>query len=121
MTKEVKEIIDRMAFCPCDRVARAWDFVRQALTVLDSRPARAEPLGSALSNYRYDELRERAAAWRMRVGDAYDFVLRALDSYNLLEHGSNISNSWLDTDGELLLDFLQTHGCDPSKWPKCAE
>jgi len=61
---------------------------------------------------------ERDSGWVYASDDRY-FVVNALDSVDLLEHGSGIGGSWLSDSGKEALAFLREHGpgwCEEPGW-----
>lgn len=91
----IAAIIERMGMCGCGSDAK-WEAVRNVLRFAQAR---------ALQKFEDDN-------------DPYgELILHILDNKKLLDHGTNISGSWLTDDGILLLRFLENHGCDSDNWP----
>ena len=40
-----------------------------------------------------------------------------LNSWGLLDHGTDISFAWLTEDGEIIMEFLRNFGTDENIWP----
>lgn len=94
----------RLGFCGCGDPGSELIFMRDVLTLLKERSDAAD------LRLPHDDYLDKCSALEKKFGgnDQYRMhYLYWLDSLGLTEHGSNISGSWLDGDGEAVLVLLQ--------------
>jgi hypothetical protein len=95
--------------CGCGRSEEFWQVVKDVLTACDGHPCDDEEYRKK-QEQRFEEM--FGDIW---TGNSYKwFALYVIgsDELDLMEHGGNISGSWLTRDGELALAFLIEWGID---------
>jgi hypothetical protein len=99
-------VLDKLPWCGCvgDEMLER---LRDILTILEMRE---EGGGDAWA-------RSYAALEELLPDVANRWMwLCVIDSADLIEHGGNISGSWLTGDGHRALAALREYGCDHDQW-----
>src|ERR1700761_7086716 len=104
VTDQLKEIFARLGLCECGSEAD-WIVILEFLERANNFEAIHSNSGS-LTCSSHPDANERFV----------EFVVKVLDSWNLIDHGDNISNgAWLTDDGRVLQQWLRTYGTDTSQ------
>lgn len=87
-------------FCGCGQPEECLRFIRNVLSMLADRPEYDSP-----------KREDWNLRWYHLVGNAEMFVLYALtnveiDGYNIIEHGGDVTGSWLTPQGQEFLEDL---------------
>lgn len=103
----IREVLARANFCNCG----------------GSGPSGADSWGIVLEVLEFFSTQRAPGTYLSSIGPAGDerwviFAAKVCDSHGWLEHGSNVSFSWLTPEGERVLAFLKEHGVDTDEWPE---